>query len=134
MNQNDIMKNWFKELPSDQPSPDFTTKVMQRVMSEWTLNPIKYQPIISRKGWWTLGFITMLLTSVLFMLHSSISALPETNTQVKTILGVDPTKYFEPVSHLFTRLNNISPAVVIGALAIIALWFFDQLFVKTVKR
>ena len=74
MTQKDLMKEWFKELPSDQPSPDFEVKVMQRVMSEWTLNPIKYQPIISKKGWWTLGLIAILLTGILFMLHSSLPA------------------------------------------------------------
>ena len=134
MSQNDNMKDWFKELPSDQPSADFTVKVMQRVMSEWTLNPIKYQPIISKKGWWTLGLIATVLTSILLMVHTTVSSVPEPSAQAKTLLGFDPAKFFEPVSHLFERLNNISPAVGIGVLAIIALWFFDQLFVKTVKH
>jgi hypothetical protein len=135
MNQKDSMKEWFKELPSDQPSPDFSVKVMQRVMSEWTLNPVKYQPIISRKGWWTLVLIALLLTTVLFFLHSSMAA-PGTISadQTKTLYGLDMAKLMTPVNHLFVKLNNISPAVAIGTLAIIALWFFDQLFVKTVKR
>lgn len=128
------MKEWFKELPSEQPSPDFKVKVMQRVMSEWTLNPIKYQPIISRKGWWTLAFIAVSLTSILSMIHSSLPAGTESAVQSKTIYGIDISQIFAPVSHLFEKLNNISPAVAIGVLAIVALWFFDQLFVKTVKR
>ena len=134
MNQKDLMKDWFKELPSEQPSPDFTVKVMQRVMSEWTLNPIKYQPIISRKGWWSLGLIAIVLTSILFLLHSSLPSGTDSAIQSKTIYGLDLAQLFAPVSHLFEKLNNISPAVAIGVLAIIALWFFDQLFVKTVKR
>lgn len=134
MSHKDLMKEWFKELPSEQPSPDFKVKVMQRVMSEWTLNPIKYQPIISRKGWWALGFISVLLTGILFMLHSSLPVGTESAAQSKTIYGIDLSLLFAPISHLFEKLNNISPAVAIGALAIIALWFFDQLFVKTVKR
>ena len=134
MSQKDLMKEWFKELPSEQPSPDFTVKVMQRVMSEWTLNPIKYQPIISRKGWWTLVLIAILITGILFMLHSSLPAGNEVVAQSNTIYGIDLSLIFTPISHLFEKLNNISPAVAIGALAIIALWFFDQLFVKTVRR
>jgi hypothetical protein len=134
MSQKDLMKDWLKELPSDEPSPDFTVKVMQRVMSEWTLNPIKYQPIIGKKGWWTLGFIAFLLTSVLFMLHSSLPAAAEVGTQSKSIYGVDMAQLLTPVSQLFGKLTTVSPAVAIGALAIIALWFFDQLFVKTVRH
>lgn len=134
MSQKDIMKEWLKELPSEQPSPDFQVKVMQRVMSEWTLNPIKYQPIIGRKGWWTMGFIAILLTSLLFMLHPSLPVETEVATQSKSFYGIDLAQLFTTVSQLFEKLNNISPAVAIGALAIIALWFFDQLFVKTVRR
>ena len=134
MSQKDLMKEWFKELPSEQPSPDFNVKVMQRVMSEWTLNPIKYQPIISRKGWWTMALIAMLMTSILLMLHSSLPAGTDSLSTAKTFYGLDLSKFFLPVSHFFEKLNSISPAVAIGVLAILALWFFDQLFVKTVKR
>jgi hypothetical protein len=134
MNQKDLMKEWFKELPSDEPSPDFTVKIMQRVMSEWTLNPIKYQPIISKKGWWSMGVIAMLLTSILFMIHPSLPAATDSAAQVKPFYGFDLSQLLEPISHTFEKLNNISPAVAIGALAIIALWFFDQLFVKTVRH
>lgn len=132
MNQPDMMKQWFKELPADIPPPDFTVKVMQRVMSEWTLNPIKYQPIITRKGWWSIGIIALLITTILLLIHSSLPA--DTDPAVKTVYGLDWSRLFNPVGHLFEKLNNISPAVAIGAVAIIALWFFDQLFVKTVRR
>jgi len=134
MSQKDLMKDWFKELPSEQPSPDFKVKVMQRVMSEWTLNPVKYQPIISRKGWWTIALIAMLMTSILLMVHSSLPVGTDSMSTAKTFYGLDLAKLFLPVSHLFEKLNSISPAVAIGVLAILALWFFDQLFVKTVKR
>jgi len=134
MSQKDLMKEWFKELPSEQPSPDFKVKVMQRVMSEWTLNPVKYQPIISRKGWWTMALIAMVMTSALFMLHSSLPVGTESFSTAKTIYGLDLSQVFLPVSHFFEKLNSLSPAVAIGVLAILALWFFDQLFVKTVKR
>ena len=134
MSQKDLMKEWLKELPSEQPSPDFKVKVMQRVMSEWTLNPIKYQPIITRKGWWIIGAVAVLLTSILFLLHPTIPAGTAATTQLNTLYGFDLSLLFKPVSHIFEKLNNLSPTVAIGAMAIIALWFFDQLFVKTVKR
>ena len=134
MTQKDIMREWFKELPPENPSPDFSVKVMQRVMSEWSLNPVKYQPIISKRGWWTLALITIILTSVLFMLHSSLPSGIEPANQTGALYGIDLSQFLLPINQLFTKLNNISPAVAIGALAILALWFFDQLFVKTANR
>ena len=126
------MKDWFKELPQDQPSPEFQVKVMQRVMSEWTLNPNKYQPMITSKGWWTIGLFAFVLTSLLFMLHPSVAEQQVVSTT--TLFGLDYAKLFEPMTRGLEKLNNISPPVAVGTLAIIALWFFDQLFVRTVKR
>ena len=134
MTQKDLMKEWIKELPLDQPPPDFTVKVMRQVMSEWTLNPIKYQPMISKKGWWSVVLISLILTSILFLLHSSVPSGTESAAQLKTVYGLDLSLILQPVGRLIEKLNNISPAVAIGTLAIIALWFFDQLFIKTVKH
>ena len=134
MNQNDIMNKWFKELPPEDPSPDFTVKVMKRVMSEWSLNPVKYQPIISKRGWWTIAFITLVVTAILFLLHSFLPTAAESASQTQNFYGIDLLQLLAPINQLFVKLNNISPAVAIGILAILALWFFDQLFVKTVKR
>ena len=134
MNQNDIMKKWFKELPPEDPSPDFTDRVMKRVMSEWSLNPVKYQPIISKRSWWTMALITLITTSVLFILHSSLPTGSESAAQAKTVYGFDLSQLFLQFNQLFVKLTNISPAAAIGALAILALWFFDQLFVKAVRR
>ena len=134
MNQQDIMKKWFKELASEEPSPDFTSTVMKRVMSEWSLNPVKYQPIISKRGWWTVAIITLLLTTLLFLLHSSLPTEADSLAQTKAVYGIDLAQLFLPINQLFVKLTNISPAIAIGALAILALWFFDQLFIKTVRR
>jgi len=134
MNQQDNMKKWFKEMPPEDPSPDFTATVMKRVMSEWSLNPVKYQPIISRRGWWTVAVVTLLLTGLLFLLHSSLPTDPNSLDQTQKVYGFDLSQLLLPVNLLFVKLTNISPAVAIGALAILALWFFDQLFVKVARR
>ncbi len=134
MNQQDIMKKWFKELSPEDPSPDFTSTVMKRVMSEWSLNPVKYQPMISKRGWWTVAIITLGLTSILFLLHSSLPTETGSLAQNKSVYGIDLFQLLQPVNQLFVKLTNISPAVAIGALAILALWFFDQLFIKAVRR
>jgi hypothetical protein len=134
MNHKDLMKEWFKELPPEQPSPDFTVKVMQRVMSEWTLNPVKYQPIISRRGWWALVIIALIITSFLFLIHSYLPTGTESAGQAATFYDIDLSQLFAPLNRLIGRLNNLSPTVAIGTLAIIALWFFDQLIVRAIRR
>jgi hypothetical protein len=134
MSQKDILKEWFKEIPQEQAPSDFTQKVMKGVMSEWRLNPIKYQPIISKKAWWMMGIIACSITSLLFALHSSLSGTSGLTDQTQTIYGIDLSKIFALLGHVFEKLNNISPAVAVSALAIIALWFFDQLFSRVVRR
>ncbi len=128
------MKEWFKEMGPENPSPDFTLNVMKRVMSDWSINPVKYQPIISKRAWWTLSIIALIITSVLFMIHSSLPTGSESEVLTKSYFGIDFIKLFAPINQIIVKLNNISPTVAIGLLAILALWFFDQLFDKTVKR
>jgi len=134
MSQKDILKEWFKEIPKEQAPSDFTQKVMKGVMSEWRLNPIKYQPIISNKAWWMMGIIAFSITSLLFALHSSLPGTHDLTNQTQTIYGIDFSKIFALFGHVFEKLNNISPAVAVSALAIIALWFFDQLFTRAVRH
>lgn len=130
MNRKNNINEWFRELPPDQVSPDFSSKVMKRVMSEWSLNPFKYKPIISKKAWWTISFIAIVITGILFSLHSSVT--DDFQNHVETG-GFNFKPLINFVEQFFTKLNNISPAFAISLLAIIALWFFDQLFSRTVK-
>ena len=134
MSQKDIFKDWFKEMPREKATADFSTKVMKRVMSEWTLNPTGYQPIISKKAWWIMGIMAFIITSILFSLHSSLPNSADLSNQSQTFYGIILSKIFTLFSMGIERLNNISPVVAVGALAIIALWFFDQLFTRTVRH
>jgi len=134
MNQKDLLKEWFNEMPPEQAPSDFTSKVMKRVMSEWTLNPIGYQPIISNKTWWMLGIMAFIITGILFSLHSSLPNMADLPKEQQTLFGLNLSHILELFSQGFVKLNNISPAVAVGALAIIALWFFDQLFTRAVRH
>jgi hypothetical protein len=134
MSQKDILKDWFKEMPQEKAPADFSTKVMKRVMSEWTLNPVGYQPIISKKAWWMMGIMALVITSILFSLHSSLPNTVDMPNQPQTLYGIYLSKIFTLFGMGLEKLNNISPVVAVGALAIIALWFFDQLFTRTVRH
>ena len=134
MTQKDILKVWFKELHREQAPSDFSTKVMKRVMSEWELNPIGYQPIITKKAWWMLGIMAFVITSFLFTLHSLLPNAAGLPDQTQTLLGIDVSKILSLFSLCINKLNNISPAFAVGVLAIIALWFFDQLFSRVLHH
>lgn len=135
MNPTDNFTHWFKELPPEEPSANFKTEVMQRVMAEWSRNPVRYQPIISKKGWWTIALITFGFTIVLLMIHSAMPAsISTSNPTTSTFLGLNLSGLINPFTKMFERLNNISPVAGIGVLTIAALWFFDQLFSRTVKH
>jgi hypothetical protein len=134
MSQKDIFKDWFKEMPREQASSDFSTKVMKRVMSDWTLNPTAYQPIISKKAWWMMGIMAIVITSILFSLHSSLPNTADLSNQSPTLFGLDLSKLLASLSLCIEKLNSISPVVAVGALAIIALWFFDQLFSRALRH
>ena len=130
MKERDHLKEWFRELPQEQAPQGFSNKVMQKVMSEWSLDPYKYQPIISKKAWWAIGFMAVIITGALYAMYSS---LPPTGGH-QTILGLNLSNLTAIAGSYFQKLNNISPAVGISALAIIALWFFDQLFTRIARR
>jgi hypothetical protein len=134
MSQKDILKDWFKEMPREKAPADFSTKVMKRVMSEWTLNPIGYQPIISRKTWWMMGIMALVITSILFSLHSSLPNTADLPNQTQTLYGINLSRIFTLLNLGIEKLNSISPVVAVGVLAIIALWFFDQLFSKALRH
>jgi hypothetical protein len=134
MSQKDIFKDWFKEMPREQAPSDFSTKVMKRVMSDWTLNPKAYQPIISKKAWWMMGIMAIVITSILFSLHSSLPNTADLSNQSPTLFGLDLSKLLASLSLCIEKLNSISPVVAVGALAIIALWFFDQLFSRALRH
>ena len=80
MNQKDIIKQWFKELPPENPSSEFTGKVMKRVMSEWSLNPVRYQPMISRRGWWTHYYEGLRLKEIAAVLNVTESRVSQIHT------------------------------------------------------
>lgn len=133
MNQKENLTQWFHEMDAEKPSPDFSRKVMQDVMTDWRLNPTTYTPMITRKAWLVIIVLSFLLVIALSIMNGLVA-----NTSYSSSLAqssqINPLQLLEYLNNLFEKLNNISPAVGVGTLAIIALWFFDQLFSKLARR
>ena len=49
MKEQDKLRDYFRELPREEPSENFTFMVMDRVRKERVKSPAIYQPIISRQ-------------------------------------------------------------------------------------
>ncbi len=65
------MKKWIKELPLEQPSPDFMQKVMAGVAHSAMKKP--YQPLISRKVW--VVIITLFILALLWIYFNPSSSI-----------------------------------------------------------
>jgi hypothetical protein len=78
--------------------------------------------------------MALVITSILFSIHSSLPNSADLSSQPQTLYGIDFSKIFTTFSLCINKLNNISPVVVVGALAIVALWFFDQLFSRALRH
>ena len=133
MSTNDKLQEWFQEMPDERAPGDFNRKVMQEIMAEWSKNPTAYKPIISRKAWWIVGIFFVLLIIVLFMLKNAMGVADST-VGTQTIAGINLEYIWTFIADFFEKLNRISPAVGVGALSIIALWFFDQLYTRMARH
>lgn len=133
MSRKDFLEEMFSELPSEKAPEGFTRKVMHEVMTDWSLNPTIYKPVISKKGWWGIGLVAVAFILFLFFIQSTIGEPTESPINLKFLSDLDVRSILAPVSRNLARLTTISPAIGIGALAIIALWFFDQLFTRLAR-
>ena len=133
MSTEDKLQEWFQEMPDERAPGDFNRKVMQEIMAEWSKNPTAYKPIISRKAWWIVGIFFVLLTIVLFMLKNAMGVADST-VDTQTIAGINLEYIWTFIADFFEKLNRISPAVGVGALSIIALWFFDQIYTRMARH
>ena len=133
MSTEDKLQEWFQEMPDERAPGDFNRKVMQEIMAEWSKNPTAYKPIISRKAWWIVGIFFVLLIIVLFMLKNAMGVADST-VGTQTIAGINLEYIWTFIADFFEKLNRISPAVGVGALSIIALWFFDQIYTRMARH
>lgn len=69
--EDESIKKWIKELPLEQPSPDFMQKVMAGVAH--SVMKKSYQPLISRKVW--VVIITLFMLALLWIYFNPSSAL-----------------------------------------------------------
>jgi hypothetical protein len=134
MSEKDFLKNIFSELPTEKAPKNFTHRVMHEVMNDWSLNPTKYKPVISTKVWWGIGLLTVAFVLILFIIQNSLGETSQSTIDFSFLSKVNFSSALSPISQLFEKITTLPPAIGIGSLAIIALWFFDQIFTKLARN
>lgn len=134
MHREDFLEEMFRELPREKAPEDFSRKVMNEVMTDWSLNPTIYKPVISKKAWIATGIVAAAIILLLFILQNSIGETQGVPTEIPFLSGLSFKSLMEPVSQLLGRITSLSPAIGIGSLAVIALWFFDQLLIRLARH
>jgi len=127
----DLLKKIISKDKLEQPSFDFTNKVMAKIQSPESAAVFSYQPVISRKAWIVTGAVGCSL--ILFLMF-----IPSTGgNSVYDISG-----YLTPAQHFFTSLSSgfMQKISVLNSLSVIAVitsagWMLlaaDKLFSKSV--
>jgi hypothetical protein len=119
----------MKSVRIDAPSPHFTSRVMSRIQTEAAVQPKKllqdYQPVISRKTWFILGFL--FLAFLIYVTATGNDSAKSTGTGV---LGSFMQKLAalnsSPKSFLATFFGSIPVIAYVIALASVALWTLDS--------
>jgi hypothetical protein len=123
----EITSGWIKNLGTDEPSADFTQKVMQSILSE--KQPAYSSP--KRNYLWLTGLIPAIIIItwcllVIFHLTGYIDSLWISVTKFIQLV-------FSDVLSLFIQLKSISiqPSILIGLTAILLLLIIEEFIGRT---
>jgi len=134
MHREDFLEEMFREIPREKAPEDFSRKVMNEVMTDWSLNPTIYKPVISRKAWWVTGIVAAAIVALLIILQNAIGDTSSEQSDFYFFSEFNFKSIVEPVYHLLGKITSLSPTIGIGSLAVIALWFFDQLLTRLARH
>lgn len=133
MKEQDKLRSYFRELPREEPSENFTFMVMERVKMERVRTNAVYHPIISRQMWLRLlcGVILIFIGALVFRTY-----FPG-NEQVgllRPIFQFDYSLILKPLQVVSASLMKMPFSFVIALVAISLLLLVDQLYSRFVSR
>lgn len=127
MKNQDNLSKYFKELPGEEASGDFTMRVMDRVRAETKKAPVEYSPLIRARGWWTI-FIVMSLTLCGVILINSFFPGKESPEGLQILKTVDFSFVSKPFILLSNALSNLSVTHLFVLTGISVLLLFDKMY------
>ncbi len=126
MKKPDLLKDYLKELPREEPSINFTEVVMSRVYVETVKSPVAYQPLISLKGWRNIIIASTIILLVSIFLFFYLPG-SQTASGLVSLPKIDYSFFLKPFVLLSQTLNKLSFTFVAVLMAVSALLIFDQI-------
>ncbi|RUT73077.1 hypothetical protein [Ancylomarina longa] len=131
--KDEFVKDLFGEIKPEEPSNQFTNRVMDRVMQDWLANPIEVKKPISRTQW-------LISSGLIFLVCMILLA-----TDVRTLISNIDHPFFnqldavllQPLHHIlnkvFISLINLPIIVYVILIAIASLAAFDRIITKLLQ-
>ncbi|MCK9641062.1 MAG: hypothetical protein M0R39_14240 [Prolixibacteraceae bacterium] len=133
MSKQDKLKDFMKEIPREEPSLDFTRKVMDRVNLETKKTSPVYRPLISMRGWKRITFGMLILGIGVAILRNYFPG-GETPSILHPLYSLDLTQFLKPFNLVTKFLSNLSPTFLTCLVAVSLLIMVDQVSVRFIRR
>jgi len=127
MRTQDNLGKYMKELPKEEPSFEFTSKVMDRVLAEAKKSPGEYYPLISSQMWLRIiaGMILLVVGVVLIRTYFPGNENP---AGWQSLYRVDLSVVFGPILNLFREAKVFSVTFAGGLMAFTILLLADRIY------
>jgi len=127
MRTQDNLGKYMKELPKEEPSFEFTSKVMDRVLVEAKKSPVEYHPLISRQMWMRIS-VGMILLFVGIALLRNYFPGNENPAGWQSLYRFDLSVVFGPFLNIFREARNFSVTFAGGLMAFSLLLLADRIY------
>ncbi|MEI7828390.1 MAG: hypothetical protein WCI31_01400 [Prolixibacteraceae bacterium] len=126
MKKPDLLKEYIRELPREEPSVNFTEMVMSRVNVETLKFPVAYQPLIGSKGWRNIIFLLtgVLLGSIVLYFYFPTN---QSASGLFLLPKIDYSIFIKPFVLFSQSLNKLSFSLSAVVMAVSTLLIIDQI-------
>ena len=133
MKEQDKLRAYFRELPGEETSENFTFMVMDRVRKENARSQANYEPIISRQIGWKLfaGILLFFMAAVIFRTYFPGNEQPGI---LKPLYQLDYSSLLKPFQFISESLVKLPFTFVTTLVAVTALLFIDLFYNRFVSR
>lgn len=127
----------MKDVRIDSPSPDFSLKVMSRILAEAAVTRRAllqdYKPVISKRAW--IIMLAAFVALIVYILLTGSTAAPASDTgllgtvagKVQSFNSTELPKLWEKGSGIFSTIPPVAYVIILSSLA---LWILDSFLTK----
>lgn len=133
MRTQDNLGKYMKELPKEVPSPEFTSKVMGRVLAAAKKSPVVYHPLISRQMWMRISVGTILMFAGIALLRTYYPG-NENPAGWQSLYRFDLSVVFAPFLKIFREARTLSVTFAGGLMAFSLLLLADRIYSRHPHR